>query len=57
MVQEVPGHEQREGPHSGLGAVLPRLQEDIQATTADVCVCVCVCGCVHMCVCVCMCGM
>ena len=42
MVQEVPGHEQCEGPHSGLGAVLPRLQEDIQATTSGVCVCVCV---------------
>ena len=39
MVQEVPGHEQCEGPHSGLGAVLPRLQEDIQATTSGVCVC------------------
>ena len=62
-MQEVPGHEQREGPHSGLGAVLPRLQEDIQATTSGVCVCVCVCVCmyvcacmcVHVCVCVCVC--
>ena len=29
LVQEVPGDQQREGPHSGLGAVLPCLQENI----------------------------